>query len=71
MIELSWVPSVIETWLGLVPFRLPFRLLMREDIFDQPFHCLIGWKSLGMVGKHPQMMTQAGSTTVNITGILS
>lgn len=71
MIELSLVPLAIDTWLALVPFRVPLRLLMREDNFDQPFQCLIGWNNFGMVGKHPQMMTQAGSTTVKITGTLS
>lgn len=62
VIEMSFVPLLDENW----PVLDPVRRLTSEDILDQPLHCLMGWKHFGIVGMHAQMMTQDGSTMVNI-----
>ena len=63
-IELSLAPT--ENLLDSVPDRP----LTNDDSFDQPFHLLIGWKHLGIVGRHPQIIIQAGSTILNMMALL-
>lgn len=63
MAELTLVASFDAGWLVFARVQG----LTRDESLDQPLHRLMISKLLGIVGIHPQTMTQDGSTTVNIT----